>query len=61
MIYKIVQYMEECKETSQDQGQSMQKENVLKQFQFANTCRYNKGNTHFVKYSSPSFKSHRKY
>lgn len=53
--------MEECKKTSQDQGQSMQKENFLKQFQFANTCRYNEGNTHFVKYSSPSFKSHRKY
>lgn len=40
--------MEECKKTSQDQGQSMQKENVLKQFQFANTCRYNEGNTNFV-------------
>lgn len=38
MIYKIVRYMEECKKTSQDQGQSMQKEKVLKQFQFANTC-----------------------
>lgn len=54
MIYKIVRYMEECKKTSQDQGQSMQKEKVLKQFQFANTCIYNEGNTNFVKYSSPS-------
>lgn len=53
--------MEECIKTSQDQGQSMQKEKVLKQFQFANTCIYNEGNTNFVKYSSPSFKSHRKY
>lgn len=61
MIYKIVQYMEECKKRSQGQGQSMQKENVFKQFQFANTCIYNEGNTNFVKYSSPSFKSHRKY
>lgn len=60
MIYKIVRYMEECKKTSQDQGQSMQKEKVLKQFQFTNTCIYNEGNTNFVKYSSP-FKSHRKY
>lgn len=30
MIYKIVQYMEECKKTSQDQGQSMQKEKFFK-------------------------------
>lgn len=53
--------MEKCKKTSQDQGQSMQKEKVLKQFQFANTCIHNEGNTNFVKYSSPSFKSHGKY
>lgn len=39
----------------------MQKEKVLKQFQFAHTCIYNEGKTNFVKYSYPSFKSHRKY